>query len=424
MGAVKRNTLSVLFIIKKAKLLKNSEAPICMRITVNKRVTEVMIKRSIPVALWNQKKECSKGKDRVATELNHYINTVRAKVLQIHRELEIDNKPITADIIKDCFYGRDKVQRSLLEVYAEHNEKCRTLIGKEYTESTVTKFDTSINRLKEYIRSCYHRDDIMLAELDGQFIRDFDFWLKTEKHCQNNSALKHLKNLKKVVRIALANDWIKKDPFYGIHFKQEEVNVEFLSREELDILMNKKFTIKRLEQVRDIFVFCCFTALAFVDVQQLSREHLIKDNNGALWIRKARQKTNQMCNIPVLSIPQRILRKYEDNIECIKKGVLLPVISNQRMNAYLKEIADLCGITKRLTTHVARHTAATVVFLANDVSMENVSKILGHSNIRMTQHYAKVLDSSIMRDMAKVEKNFSPIEPDSSYQPDVSATMA
>ena len=406
MGAVKRNTLSVLFIIKKAKLLKNGEAPICMRITVNKRVAEVMIKRSIPVDLWNQKKECSKGKDRVAIELNHYINTVRAKVLQIHRELEIDNKPITADTIKDCFYGRDKVQRSLLEVYAEHNEKCRVLIGKEYTESTVTKFDTSINRLKEYIRSCYHRDDMMLAELDGQFIRDFDFWLKTDKHCQNNSALKHLKNLKKVVRIALANDWIKKDPFYGIRFKQEEVNVEFLSREELDILMNKEFTIKRLEQVRDIFVFCCFTALAFVDVQQLSREHLIKDNNGALWIRKARQKTNQMCNIPVLSIPQRILGKYEDNAECIKKGVLLPVISNQRINAYLKEIADLCGIAKRLTTHVARHTAATVVFLANDVSMENVSKILGHSNIRMTQHYAKVLDSSIMREMRNVEKNF------------------
>ena len=367
MGAVKRNTLSVLFIIKKAKLLKNGEAPICMRITVNKRVAEVMIKRSIPVDLWNQKKECSKGKDRVAIELNHYINTVRAKVLQIHRELEIDNKPITADIIKDCFYGRDKVQRTLLEVYAEHNEKCRALIGKEYTESTVTKFDTSINRLKEYIRSCYHRDDIMLAELDGQFIRDFDFWLKTEKHCQNNSALKHLKNLKKVVRIALANDWIKKNPFYGIHFKQEEVNVEFLSREELDVLMNKEFTIKRLEQVRDIFVFCCFTALAFVDVQQLSREHLIKDNNGALWIRKARQKTNQMCNIPVLSIPQRILRKYEDNVECIKKGVLLPVISNQRMNAYLKEIADLCSITKRLTTHTARHRELSLLLVMNNL---------------------------------------------------------
>lgn len=190
-----------------------------MHITVNKRVAEIMIKRSIPADLWNQKKEYSKGKDRVATELNHYISTVQAKVLQIHRELEIDNKQVTADVIKDCFYGHDKVQRSLLEVYAEHNEKCRALISKEYTASTVAKFDTSINRLKEYIRSCYHRDDIMLSEVDGQFIRDFDFWLKTDKHCQNNSALKHLKTLKKVIRIALANVWIKKDPFYGIHFK-------------------------------------------------------------------------------------------------------------------------------------------------------------------------------------------------------------
>lgn len=179
MGAAKRSTLSVLFIIKKVKFLKNGEAPVCMRITVNKRVAEVMIKRSIPVDLWNQKKECSKGKDGVATELNHYISTVRAKVLRIHRELEIDNKLITADIIKDCFYGRDKVQRSLLEVYSEHNEKCRALIGKEYTASTVAKFDTSINRLKEYIRSCYHREDIMLSEVGGQFIHDFDFWLKT-----------------------------------------------------------------------------------------------------------------------------------------------------------------------------------------------------------------------------------------------------
>ena len=158
MGVVKRNTLSVLFIIKKVKLLKNGEAPICMRITVNKRVAEVMIKRSIPVDLWNQKKECSKGKDLVATELNHYINTIRAKVLQIHRELEIDNKPITADTIKDCFYGRDKVQRSLLEVYAEHNEKCRALIGKEYTESTVTNRSRAVNGKFPYLCKCKTRD--------------------------------------------------------------------------------------------------------------------------------------------------------------------------------------------------------------------------------------------------------------------------
>lgn len=154
-----------------------------------------------------------------------------------------------------------------------------------------------------------------------------------------------------------------------------------------------------------IGVVCCFTALAFVDVQQLSREHLIKDNNGALWIRKARQKTNQMCNIPVLSIPQRILRKYEDNVECIKKGVLLPVISNQRMNAYLKEIADVCGIAKRLTTHVARHTFASVVCISQGVPIETVSKIMGHRNISTTQRYAKITQEKIDRDVTALSFN-------------------
>jgi site-specific recombinase XerD len=215
--------------------------------------------------------------------------------------------------------------------------------------------------------------------------------------------------LKKIIRIALANDWIKKDPFYGIQFKHEETNIEFLTQEELEMLIHKDFSIKRLEQVRDIFVFCAFTGLAFVDVQQLTSNHLLKDNNGAMWIRKNRQKTGNMCNIPVLSVAQRLIEKYQDHPDCVRKGVLLPVMSNQKMNAYLKEIADLCGITKRLSTHVARYTAATVVFLANNVSMENVAKILGHSNTKMTQHYAKVLDSSIMRDMKNVENCFTGI---------------
>ena len=313
---------------------------------------------------------------------------------------------VTADAIRDRYYGRDKVQHTLLEIYTDHNEKCRALIGKEYTESTVTKFETSINRLREFIRFGYHKDDLFLNELDGQFIRDFEYWLKTSIGCQNNSALKHLKNLKKVIRIAFANGWIEKDPFYGIHFKMDEVNVEFLSQEELDRLMEKDFEIKRLEQVRDVFAFCCYTGLAFADVHQLSKEHLVRDNDGNLWIRKARQKTKQMCNIPVISPARKLIDKYSHQPDCIAKNVLLPVLSNQKMNAYLKEIADICGIQKRLTTHVARHTAATVVFLANEVSMENVAKILGHSNIRMTQHYAKVLDTSILRDMKNVERSF------------------
>ncbi len=407
MNRTKKSTFSVLFIIRKSKLLKNGEAPISMRITVNGQIAEIAIKRSVPVASWNQAKECSNAKDHVARELNHYLETVRARIYQIQRQLEIDGKSITANGIRDSYFGRNVENKTLVDVYKEHNQKCHALVGIDFTLSTAQKFDTSLLRLREYIRHQYGKDDILLTDVDGQFIRNFDFYLKTEHKCQQNSAIKHLKNLKKVIRIAIGNDWIKKDPFIGIQFKHEETHIEFLSKEELETVMNKEFAVSRLELVRDIFVFCCFTGLAFIDVKELKPEHLTSDNSGTIWIRKPRQKTGNMCNIPVLAVARNILNKYADHPECVNKSVLLPVISNQNMNAYLKEIADLCGIKKSLSTHVARYTCATVVMLANNVSIENVAKILGHSNTKMTQHYAKVLDSSILRDMDNVEQCFA-----------------
>jgi hypothetical protein len=251
--------------------------------------------------------------------------------------LEIDGKTVTANAIKDRYYGKDGNSRTLVEVYREHNKKCRALIGIDFTKSTVEKFDTSLSHLQEYMKHSYGKDDILLSEINSQFITDFDFYLKTVRKCQQNSSLKHLKNLKKVIRIALANDWIRKDPFFGIQFKHAETNIEFLSHEELETLIHREFSIQRLEQVRNIFVFCSFTGLAFVDVQQLTPNHLVKDNNEALWIRKSRQKTGNMCNIPVLSVAQKLIDKYQNHPDCIRKGVLLPVMSNQKMNAYLKE---------------------------------------------------------------------------------------
>lgn len=404
--STERTSFSVLFFVKKTRLLKNGEAPIRMRISVNRQIVDIVIKRSVPVEHWNQAKECSNARNKVALELNHYLESIRARIMQIHREIEIDGKTITAKTIRDRYYGNDEDHRTLVEVYSEHNEKCRALIGKDYTESTVGKFDGSLACLKEYIKYQYKQDDIYLSEVNTLFVQNLEFYLKTKRNLQNNSAIKHLKSLKKIIRIALANEWIKKDPFIGIQFKHEETCPDFLSQEELQILMEKNFTIPRLDMIRDVFVFCCMTGLAFIDVKQLSSEHIFKDNNDNLWIRKSRQKTNNMCNIPLLEPAIQLIEKYKNYPECKKNNVLLPVISNQRMNAYLKEIADLCGINKKLTTHVARHTCATVVLLANEVSIENVAKILGHSNTKMTHHYAKVLDSSIMRDMEKVRVNF------------------
>lgn len=211
-----------------------------------------------------------------------------------------------------------------------------------------------------------------------------------------------MKCLKKITNRSLANEWISKDPFMGIKFHEKEMNREFLTWDELQTVINKKFELPRIDLVRDIFIFCAFTGLSFIDVKQLTSEHIVKDLEGNYWIRKARQKTKNMCNIPLLDVPLFIIEKYKGCPLCEKRNVLLPVPCNQKMNSYLKEIADLCGIKKNLSTHTARHSYATSVCLANGVSIENVAKMLGHSNISMTKRYARVLDQSILNDMQKV----------------------
>ena len=353
--AMQRNYFSILFWIKKTKLLKNGEAPICMRITVNGKRAEIQIKRSVEVNKWNAQRECATGKDRKHQELNHYIETVRTRVLKIHRELEQDGKPVTAEILKNLFNGANQPPKMLLERFREHNEKYRALIGKDVVEATVLRYERTVRYLEEFLKKEYKSSDIPFRNIDRQFVEKFEYFIKTEKNCAQNATVKYLKILKKIVTLALTNKWMTENPFTGIKFKQTQTNRDFLTEEELHSIMEKKFDIPRLEAVRDIFVFCCLSGLAFTDVQHLKPEHITKDINGEWWIRKAREKTNNMCHIPLLDIPAMIIEKYRKNPVCLQKNMVLPVPSNQRMNSYLKEIADVCGITKKLTTHIARH---------------------------------------------------------------------
>lgn len=396
--------LDVLFFIKKTKLLKNGEAPVCMRITVDSERAEIMIKRSVLPNKWNQVKGCAVGKEPIIRELNQFIDVYRAKVFKIQRQLEIDGREITARTILGILQGKEDTDKpkTLIELFSEHNDQVHLLVGKGYAEVTAKKFDTSLLRLKEYLNHQYALKDIVFTNIDNQFVRNYDFFLKTQRGCHHNSALKHLKNLKKIVRIAMANGWVKNDPFIGIKFIEEETHIEFLTKEELSTLINTEFKIWQHNQVRDIFVFCCFTGLAFIDVKTLKPKHIIADNDGYLWIRKPRQKTGVMCNVPLIPPAVKLIEKYKDHPDCIIKGVVLPVFSNICMNDYLRDIAKLIGFSKPLTCHVARHTCATVVLLANRVTMENTAKILGHKSTKMTQRYAKVLDYSIKRDMENV----------------------
>jgi hypothetical protein len=261
--AMQRNYFTVLFFLKKSKLLKNGEAPICMRITINGKRAEVQIKRSIDVTKWNTQKECAIGREKKYQEINHYLDTIRTKILQIHRELEQDGKPITADIIKNIYYGEHSTPKMLLEVFQEHNSEYRELMNKEYAEGTVLRYERTARYLKEFISEQYKLADIPLKSINYEFITKFEHFIKIQKNCAQNATVKYLKNLKKIIKTALIKKWITDDPFAEIHFKQTKCNREFLNEMELRKIINKDFDIQRLQTVRDIFIFCCFPVCRF-----------------------------------------------------------------------------------------------------------------------------------------------------------------
>ena len=404
---MERTTFGLLFYIRRDKTNKQGEAPVFMRLTINGERADASIKRFIEPHAWNSAKGKANEKSRGGKDLNLYLDAISANILRIQRDLELDKKEVSAQIILNRYLGKEQSDRhTLMEVFRAHNEKCRALSGISLAPGTVIRYETSLRLTEAFLRTTYKKEDCYLDEITHQFVEDYDFYLRTIRRCCHNTTTKYLLNFKKIIRIALAKGWMKKDPFAQVHFHFEPVEREFLEKQELKVLLNKEITITRLAQVRDIFCFCCLTGLAFMDVQQLKPEHLVADIHGKIWIRKARQKTKNMCNIPLLDEAQKIIDRYKDHPYCQTHGVLLPVCSNQKMNSYLKELADICGIRKNLSTHCARHTFATLT-LASGATIDNVAKMLGHANVNMTRRYAKVLDSSIMRDMEVVAENMA-----------------
>lgn len=404
---MERTTFGLLFYIRRDKTNKKGEAPVFMRLTINGERADASIKRFIEPHAWNSAKGKANEKSRGGKDLNLYLDAISANILRIQRDLELDKKEVSAQIILNRYLGKEQSDRhTLMEVFRAHNEKCRALSGISLAPGTVIRYETSLRLTEAFLRTTYKKEDCYLDEITHQFVEDYDFYLRTVRRCCHNTTTKYLLNFKKIIRIALAKGWMKKDPFAQVHFHFEPVEREFLEKQELKVLLNKEITITRLSQVRDIFCFCCLTGPAFMDVQQLKPEHLVADIHGKIWIRKARQKTKNMCNIPLLDEAQKIIDRYRDHPYCQTHGVLLPVCSNQKMNSYLKELADICGIRKNLSTHCARHTFATLT-LASGATIDNVAKMLGHANVNMTRRYAKVLDSSIMRDMEVVAENMA-----------------
>lgn len=400
---MKFQAMKIRFYVLRSKQMKNGEVPILLRVTIEGVHEETRIQRSIKPEDWNQAAELCTSKDKKSREINEYIHHLNNKALDVHKELTSKEAYINPGIIIKRLFGKEE-QITVLKTFQEHIEECRSLIGVDYAYSTINRYDNCFKTLATVIKMVFDKDEISYQEFNHELIKKYEAYLKIEKNLANNTVVRYMKVIKKMTNIALANGWLKSDPFAGVKFRQTKTTPVFLTMDEIEMIRTKKFSIKRIELVRDVFIFCCFTGLAFIDVTNLSKDDLIKDSKGKLWIRKTRQKTNVVFNIPLMNIPLEILDKYKDHEVCLEMGVLLPVMSNQKMNSYLKEIGDLCGIDKPLTMHVARHSFATSIALANGVSLSNVSSMLGHTSTRMTEHYAKVLDQSILSDMAQVQK--------------------
>lgn len=402
-----RSTFKILFYARKNYLNKQKKIGIMVRITLNGKKSQFSSTLDVDPEMWDAQSGKATGKSVDAKLLNARLDEIRAILILHHREIEKFESHVTAEKIRNAFLGKEENKQMLLEVFKQHNEDLKKRVGKTITEKSISKYNLSRNRVAGFIKQKYHISDIALKELKYKFINDFQNYLLSDCNYSINSTAKHLQRFKKIITLAFNNGWIHSDPFANFRLTFEKVDRGYLTKEELTAIMQKKFTINRIERVRDIFVFACFTGLAYVDMANLKKHHIQTSFDGQQWIIKNRQKTNIQSNIPLLDIPKMILEKYKG---CLTGDKVLPVSSNQNINSYLKEIADLCGIEKNLTFHLARHTFATTVTLSKGVPIETVSKMLGHTSIKTTQIYARITNSKISHDMNKLANELKGME--------------
>lgn len=393
-------TFSILFWLKQSKA-KNGEAPLYARITVNGQRAEISLKRKIKIANWNAVKNRVKGTNYEARTINEYLNQVQKGIVQSKNELTLENKFITSQAIKCRYLKEDEQNHTLNDIIKYHNED---MINK-LKWGTQKNYFTTQKYISKFLKKHFNTTDMYLKQLDYNFILKFEKFLREyqpldhQKKMGNNSVMKHIERFRKMITLSFKLEWIERDPFINFKSKFEKVERGYLTEIELETIEEKQFSIPRLQLVKDLFVFSCYCGLSYIDVINLTQDNINLGIDGQLWIIKKREKTNKLLRIPILPKAKILIDKYKANPKSVINGTIFPKISNQKLNSYLKEIADLCDITKNLTFHLARHTFATIVTLTNGVPIETVSQLLGHSRISTTQIYAKVIERKVSADM-------------------------
>lgn len=392
---MEKTTFAANFQVCSSKSRKNGRSPINLIITLNGNRASISTHMFIKPENWDSKKQKAKGNSDEAKAINDYLQQVRIKLIKKETELLEHGYIVTANSLRDAYL--DKIaafqSKTLLQLFRDFLDTLTRKVGIKISDATYYIYCRSFELTKEYINAVIHRDDVQLFELNINFIENFDIYLRSEYSQTQNTAIKYLKCLKHVINIANENGYLQSNPFATYKTPRQIVDKPFLTELELRAIINKDFQIKRIERVRDIFIFACFTGLSFSDVKTLEPCHFQTDDQGRVWIKKRRVKTGVQFRVPLLPIAKMILDKYKGGKS------LLPVIDISSTDAYLKEIADICGIDKRISFHTARFTFATTVTLTNRVSMEVVSKMLGHTTTKMTAHYAKIVDEYIGKEM-------------------------
>jgi site-specific recombinase XerD len=372
------------------------------RITVNGSAKEFSLKHLWHPSRWSFRAGRANGSKQDARTLNAYIDSITSKIYEAKKKLIDNDKPVSSQAIYDLIHGKKDTIRTILAVFKEHNDQMAALIDSEFAPGTLERYKTSFDHTRAFIKWKYNQDDFEIEQLDYDFISQYEFWFKSVRKCSHNTTMKYLANFKKIVLICIKHGWLKRDPFHAFKMTKRDVDREALTETELKKIRAKDFGSGRLSQVRDIFLFCCYAGLAYADVHKLRRTEIIEGMDGGKWITTTRKKTDSSSRIPILPVAQEIMDKYQHHPQCESERRVLPVLSNQKMNSYLKEIADLTGIQKNITFHLARHTFATTITLTNGVPIESVSKMLGHRNIKTTQQYAKIVDKKVSDDMARL----------------------
>ena len=399
-------TFSVLFWIYSQRADKNNSSNIYVRITVNGKRVNLSINQKVDISSWDSKRQRVKGNKNLARTINLFLDDVKSQIVQCYRDLEREDKVVTAKLVKARFLGDDKRVRSLKDIFKYHNEK----MGVKLAPKTLCHYETSQKYILEYITREYKSDDVFLQDLDYQFVLGLESFLRSyrPRHYQgkigNNAVMKHIQRLRRMVTLAYHMEWMERDPFVKFKPQLEKREREFLTSKELSRIEEFVTDIDRLCMVRDLFIFSCYTGISYGDIMTLDKSNISRGIDGDLWLMANRNKTGTPFKIPILPKTKELILKYESHPKTKFTKKIMPPISNQKLNSYLKEIADLCNIRKNLTFHMARHTFATTVTLTNGVPIETVSKLLGHTKLATTQIYARVVEKKVSEDMALLRK--------------------